>query len=59
MTDAFDNPRQLFRFCVLQSLTAIICLACMYTYGMETGLHVATASATFVFCSLGDLSGRE
>ena len=60
MTDAaFADPRQLFRFSVIESLTAIICLACLYTYGVDSGMHVATASATFVFCSMGDLSRRE
>ena len=54
MTDAVRSA--LFRFSVLQSLTAIACLGCLYTYGVESCLHVATASATFVFCSMGDLA---
>jgi hypothetical protein len=55
MTDAlFSKP--MFRFSVMQSLTAIICLGCLFTFGAESSLHVATAAATFVYCSLGDFS---
>ena len=54
MTERFT--RAMFRFSVLQSLTAISCLACLYNYGVESCLQVATASATFVFCSMGDLA---
>src|SRR5690606_11478080 len=60
MTDALtSNPAPLFRFSGVQSLTAITCLACLFTFGIESGMHVATAATTFVFCSLGDLSGTE
>ena len=55
MTDRLFS-RPLFRFSVLQSLTAINCLGCMYVYGTESCLHVATASATFILCSMGDLA---
>lgn len=57
MTDAL-LARPMFRFSVLQSLTAIACLGCLYTYGADSSLHVATAAATFVFCSLGDWTSR-
>lgn len=50
----FASHVSLFRFSVMQSLTAIACLGCLYTFGVESCLHVATASATFVYCSLGD-----
>jgi hypothetical protein len=52
--DLFASQTALFRFSVLQSLTAIACLGCLYTFGVESCLHVATAAATFVYCSLGD-----
>ena len=48
----------LFRFSVIESLTAIACLACLYTFGVESYLHVGTASVTFVYCSLGDWTRR-
>lgn len=50
----FASHTALFRFSVVQSLTAIACLGCLYTFGVESCLHVATASATFVYCSLGE-----
>ncbi len=54
MTDALlAISRPLFRYSVLPSLTAIACLACMENFGLNSGLHIATASATFVFCSTG------
>ena len=52
--DLIASQTALFRFSVVQSLTAIVCLGCLYTFGVESCLHVATASATFVYCSLGD-----
>ncbi len=60
MTDALFAPRaEMFRFSVTQSLTAIACLSCLYVFGVQSTLHMATASVTFVFCSLGNLSSPE
>jgi hypothetical protein len=50
----FSKP--MFRFSVMQSLAAIVCLGCLFTFGVECSLHVATAAASFVYCSLGDFS---
>ncbi len=54
MTDALlASENALFQFSVLQSLVAIACLGSLYAFGVESCLHVATAAATFVYCSLG------
>lgn len=52
--ELFASQTALFRFSVMQSLTAIACLGCLYTFGVESCLQVATASTTFVYCSLRD-----
>jgi hypothetical protein len=55
MTHAlFASRTALFRFSVVESLTAIACLGCLYTFGIQSCLHVATASVTFVYCALGE-----
>src|SRR5688500_9152731 len=40
----------LFPYSALPSLTAIACFACFSLHGVHVSLHIATATATFVFC---------
>lgn len=50
MIDAlFACCSALFPLSVLPSLTAVACLACLSQFGGNASLHVATASALFVF----------
>lgn len=55
----FASRERLFRVSVTQSLTAILCLASLYAFGVETGPQMAAASTLFVFCSLPDLQRKE
>jgi hypothetical protein len=38
-------------FSALPSLTSLACFTCLQMWGVNTSLHIATASAAFVFCS--------
>lgn len=56
MSHNAEEPQAMFPITVIQSLTAIACLACMQTFGAETGVELATASTIFVYCSLGPVA---
>jgi hypothetical protein len=56
MTKILSND-SLFPTAMLPSLTSLACFSFLQMWGVNTSLHIATASAALVFCSrqiLGD-----
>jgi hypothetical protein len=53
MTDPL-KPNALFRPAVMQCLVAIACLSCLSLFGVDAGLHLATASTLFAYCAMKD-----